>query len=391
MTKWKRDFHKVVCWGWLLFCVLIRIFSLASRVGLCHRSYSFPLHTDKWTNPNRLRARAHATNIQYYEIWKSEVERPTLFVSSQKLAHIPTIRIVAIHFFSFCANFIFVADAKTALNLFHKFFFPISPTRSFPKCFSQSLKFLWRDKMALAPDFNGSNVFWFLRNDGEQKMKQPKGKKKQFIVSKVVSVSLCLFLCVERVFIGYYRGGIRVSHFFSVQLNIWLIFVWQCFIYRFSARALLSLQRWCCVFGERVRENVIGDGGVGTRFILPFSFLAFCHSQLFFPIISFQQTYFFHSISGLLFIISLRFLCRFDFAASFALLFACCHLLSCFRVELSCQQYGWFVKKFTSTHTETTKQRYKHSARETSVFFCAGQKADLCWLFAGCCCRFFSP
>lgn len=209
-------------------------FSLSHLVSDCaieviHFPYT---HINEQTEPvARARVRVHATNIQYYEIWKSEVKRPTLFVSSQKLAHIPTIRIVAFHFFP--CKLYFHRRCKNGAQLISQVFFPHLSHSFIPQMLLQSLKFLWRDKIALAPDFNGSNVFWFLRNDGEQKMKQK--EKKQFIVSKVesVSLSLHLFLCVERIFIGYYRDGIRVFLFFGSSEYL-ADFVWQCFIYRFS-------------------------------------------------------------------------------------------------------------------------------------------------------------
>lgn len=61
------------------------------------------------------------------------------------------------------------------------------------------------------------------------------------------------------------------------------------------------------------------------------------------------------------------FTCFLSFLFFVALLFVCCHLLSCFRIELWCQQYGWFVKKVcmnvqTHTHTSTRSPRFSLSA-----------------------------
>lgn len=154
---------------------------------------------------------------------------PTLFVSSQKLAHIPNDSNCRLPF-SLSKKLYFrrrVALLKkaAALNFFHKFFFSSALSLSFiPQMLLQSLKILRQDKIALAPDFNGSNVFWLLRNDEVAKVKKKNNSS---------LVKLCL--CVWNEFSLGIMGVIEESYFsFSlVRLNICLIFVWQCFIYRF--------------------------------------------------------------------------------------------------------------------------------------------------------------
>lgn len=115
-TKWKI-FTKS-SGGWFFF-FFVRILS-PSRLGLYHRSFSFPLYDE--IDKNKTRCTHKATILWNMEIWIGR-ERPTLFVSSQKLTHIPTIRIVAIHFYP--KLYFRRLHWKTALNLFHKFFFSL--------------------------------------------------------------------------------------------------------------------------------------------------------------------------------------------------------------------------------------------------------------------------